>query len=123
MKRHYRRITCSNPDCQRLHRTSSPQRGHLCAACQRAAHAAKCLDQSQGIYGYDRRISTLNVRPVPVLSFGKCGGPCGRKDQELANGWCSECRFWNGPDTDQEMSARARHSAPVQFRNYRTRTK
>jgi hypothetical protein len=117
--RHYRHIHCANPDCRRMHRTSSTQAQHLCAACQRAAHAQKEADRNSGINGYDRRSTAIYVLPVPVLTVGTCKGPCGRKNQELADGKCVDCRFWNCPDTDEEMSRRAKLAAPAHMRAYR----
>jgi hypothetical protein len=52
----------------------------------------------------------LALVPRQVLSFGRCG-KCGRDDQQLANGICPDCHFYDIKDVDPTLSERAQRGS------------
>lgn len=96
------KVYCSSCGVKRW--TSSPKRPYLCMPCKREAGLAA-----------EKGYTSLTVAPRQELTWGRCKGHQSTYDQELANGLCRCCRFYNMPDVDEELSDRARCGPGGQF--------
>lgn len=101
-QRHAVKVYCSS--CNGKYWTSSPLRPYTCMTCRRAAGMLAASHST-----------ALTVAPHQIPSFGKCQGICKRDNQELANGLCSDCRFYGIKDVDPDLSARGKRGKGGEF--------
>lgn len=97
-QRRYNHLTCTI--CGVAIWTSSCQvKNFICISCKR--------EMGLTANGREGHYTTLVAPPKQNMSFGKCQ-TCPQDNQVLANGRCSDCRFYDIPEIDPDLSANAR---------------